>query len=57
MTRLLSELDGIREVVAIYPRKRRQQSQRRQSMLTRLSELQVRLVEVLDIKGEEQSLG
>lgn len=50
MTRFLSELDAIREVVNIYPRKRRQKTQRKQSVLTKLSELQERIMAILELK-------
>ncbi|MFH1891347.1 MAG: IS1634 family transposase [Candidatus Zixiibacteriota bacterium] len=53
MGRFFSALDGIREVVNIYPRKRRQKEHRKQSVLTRLSELQARLVKVLGLNKEE----
>lgn len=52
MNRLLSELDGIREVINIYPRKRRQREHRKQSVLTKLSELQTRLMAILNLKEE-----
>lgn len=51
LARLLSELDGIREVVNIYPPKRRQQ-ERRQTVLTKQSEVQQRLVASLNLQGE-----
>ena len=58
LKRLLSELDGIREVVNIYPRKRRQKTQRKQAVLTKTSELQKELLAILGLKqGENGSLG
>ena len=38
MKRILQELDSIREVINVYPRKRGQKMERRQSVLSRLSE-------------------
>lgn len=52
MTRLLSELDGIREVINIYPRKRRQKIERKQAAFTKTSELQQRILSILDLKKE-----
>ena len=58
MKRILSELDAIREVVNIYPRKRRQKKERRQTVLTKTSELQQNLMSILAIKkGENSVLG
>ena len=56
MKRVLSELDAIREVVNIYPRKRRQKKERRQTVLTKTSELQQNLMSILAIKKEENSV-
>jgi len=44
MKRIFSELDGIREVVNFYPRKGRQKVERCQSVLTKPSEIQQRLM-------------
>ena len=52
--RLLRELDDMRQVVNIYPKKRRQQIQRKQTVLSKTSELQDRLIEILGL-GEEES--
>lgn len=52
LRRLLSELDAIREVVNIYPRKRGQRSQRKQSVLSKMSDLQQQLVSILAIDQE-----
>ncbi len=49
MKRFLTELDGIREVLNIYPRKRRQKNERRQSVLTKVSELQQQLMTILEL--------
>jgi len=58
MKRILLELDGIREVVNIYPRKRRQKVDRKQSVLSKLSETQEQLMSVLQLKhGESSVLG
>jgi transposase len=56
MKRLLRELDSIHEVVNVYPRKRREKTQRRQSVLSRMSELQQRLVTILELQKEESRL-
>ena len=56
MARFLSELDGIREVINIHPRKRGQKVHRKQSVLTKLSELQARLMDVLDLNREREQL-
>jgi len=56
MKRALSELDAIREVVNIYPRKRRQKRERRQSVLTKTSELQQQLMSILEISKEENGV-
>jgi len=56
MKRLLSELDGIREVVNIYPRKRRQKAERKQAVLTKMSEIQQQLMTVLMPTKEENGI-
>ncbi|MFH1148690.1 MAG: hypothetical protein V1736_13430, partial [Pseudomonadota bacterium] len=48
--RMLSELDAIRDVVKIYPRKPRKKKEQSQTVLTRTSELQDRLVSILGLK-------
>lgn len=53
MKRLLSELDGIREVVNIYPKKRRDKKAKTQTVLTKTSDLQNRLLSILEFKKEE----
>ena len=50
MNRLLSELDDIREVINIYAKKRGQKTDRRQSVLTRTSELQDKLIAILGLR-------
>ncbi len=58
MKRFLSELDDIREVVNIFPKKRRDQKARTQTVLTKTSDLQQRLLSILQIDKEENaSLG
>jgi len=47
MKRLLSELDDMREIVNIYPRKRRQKSGRTQSVLSKMSDVQQQLMAIL----------
>jgi transposase len=53
MKRFLSELNDIREVINIYPRKRGQKNHRKQSVLTKFSELQEQIIKLLDLKKEE----
>lgn len=53
MGRFLSELDTIREVINIYPRKRGQKEHRKQAVLTKPSEIQARLLEALSLEQEE----
>jgi len=48
--RALSELDVIREVVNVFPRKRRQKTQRKQTVLTKTSEIQRKLVSILGLE-------
>lgn len=58
MKRLLAELDGIREVINVYPRKRSQRTARQQTVLTKTNELQDRLLSVLGLnKPDEAILG
>ena len=56
MKRFLSELDSIREVVNIYPRKRGKKKERKQAVLTKMSEVQQQLVSILMLKEEENSV-
>jgi transposase len=53
LRRLLSELDGIREVINLYPKKRKSPHQPRQTVLTRMSPRQQRLVEILGLEREK----
>ena len=58
LRRLLSELDGIREVINLYPKKGKTKHQPQQTVLTRLSPRQQRLVEILGLEREKhQELG
>jgi transposase len=58
LRRLLSELDGIREVINLYPKKGGTQHQPQQTVLTRLSPRQRRLVEILGLeRAKHQELG
>jgi transposase len=58
LRRLLSELDGIREVINLYPRRGKAKHQPQQTVLTRLSRRQQRLVELLGLEREKhQELG
>jgi transposase len=52
MKRMLSELNGIREVVNIYPRKRRQKVEPKQTVLTKTSEIQQKLISILGLQKE-----
>ena len=56
MKRILSELDAIREVVNIYPRKRRQKTERKQTVLTKMSEVQQQLMSILMLKKEQNGI-
>lgn len=49
MKRMLSELDSIREVVNIFPRNRKQKTERKQSVLTKLTETQQQLISILSL--------
>ena len=53
LRRLLAELDGIREVVNLYPMKGKTKHQPQQTVLTRLSRRQQRLVEILGLEGKK----
>lgn len=57
MTRLLAELDGIREVVNVYPRRPRAKEGRRQTVLTKRNEVQERLVRLLGLEAAMAQLG
>jgi transposase len=53
LRRLLSELDGIREVVNLYPKKGKTKHQPQQTVLTRLSSRQQRLIGILGLEREK----
>jgi transposase len=57
LPRLLSELNGVREVVTIYPQKHRQASLPRQTVLSTTSELQQQLLSILEITRKNDTLG
>ena len=50
--RLLSELGSIKEVINIYPPKRGQKTVRKQTVLSRTSELQEQLLRILGIEKQ-----
>lgn len=50
MKRLLIELDSIREVINIYPAKGRQKAERRQTVLTKTSDVQEQLLSILGLE-------
>ncbi|MCD6588959.1 MAG: IS1634 family transposase [Candidatus Fermentibacteraceae bacterium] len=56
MKRLMSELDNMRQVVNIYPKKRRQKIERKQVVLSRTSELQDKLIDTLELKEDKNKL-
>jgi len=53
MQRFMSELDTIREVINIYPKKRGTKATRQQTVLTKTSELQDRILAILGLSKEE----
>ena len=56
--RLLGELESIREVINVFPRKRGQKVHRRQTVLTKTSEVQDRLMDLFELnKPQNDSLG
>jgi transposase len=58
LRRLLSDLDGIREVINVYPKKGKSRLQPQQTVLSRMSPRQQRLVEILGLEPEKhQELG
>jgi transposase len=58
LRRLLTELDGIREVINVYPKRGKTKHQPQQTVLTRLSSRQQRLIEILGLERERhQELG
>jgi len=56
MKRMLSELNAIREVVNVYPRKRKQKVERQQTVLTKTSEIQQKLISILDLGKESNTV-
>jgi len=56
MKRMLSELNDIREVINFYPRKRRQKVERKQTILTKTSELQQKLISILGVQEDASSV-
>ncbi len=54
MKRLLSELDNMRQVINIFPKKRRQKVERQQAVLSRTSELQDKFIDALGLKEEQK---
>jgi transposase len=58
LRQLLSELDGIREVINLYPKKGKTKDQPQQTVLTRVSSRQERLIKILSLDREKhQELG
>ena len=58
MRRFLAELETIREVVNIYPKKRGKRTTPQHTVLTKTSELQDRLLSILGLaKPKEPTLG
>ncbi|HSQ57765.1 MAG TPA: hypothetical protein VLM40_18730 [Gemmata sp.] len=53
LRRLVSELDGIREVINVYPKRGRSKHLPQQTVLTRMSRRQQRLVEILRLESEK----
>jgi hypothetical protein len=53
MKRLLAELDDIKEVVLLYPRKRGAKTTPQHTVLSKTSELQQSLLSILHVKLEE----
>ena len=53
MKRVLIELDAIREVINIYPKKRKQKKERKISMLTKMSKIQKQIVSILSLNTFE----
>jgi len=53
MKRLLAELDDIKEVVLLYPRKRGAKTDPQHTVLSKTSELQQSLLSILHVKPEE----
>lgn len=56
MKRVLHELDGIREVVNIYKKKRGKKNEPKQSVLSKTSDTQQKLMSILSLNTEENSV-
>ena len=56
MKRLCAELDDIKEVVVLYPRKRGAKTAPQHTVLSKTSELQQSLLSILHVKPEEMGL-
>lgn len=56
MRRILNELDAIREVVNIYPKKRGQKKEKMQATLSKLSDLQQQLMSILQLNQDKDSV-
>jgi transposase len=56
MKRVLNELDTIREIVNIHPRRGRQKTDRKQATLSKVSDVQKKLMSILGLKQEENSI-
>ncbi len=58
MKRVLTELDSVREVVNIFPKKGKQKKERKQSILTKMSETQKQILSILSLEAfENEKLG
>ena len=53
MKRLLAELNAIKEVIVLYPRKRGAKTDPQHTVLSKTSELQPLLLSILQVKPEE----
>jgi transposase len=56
MKRLLAELDAIREVINIYPKRRGQRTAPQHTVLTKTSELQDRLLSILTLTNPREHI-
>ena len=56
MKRLIAELDDIKEVLLLYPRKRGTKTARHHTVLSKTSELQQLLLSILQVNTEETAL-
>jgi len=52
MKRMLSELNAVKEILLLYPRKRRTKQSRQQTVLSKTSELQQSLLSILEVTQE-----